>query len=112
MTGSASVFRRVQTNQKNFRAQLLRTDLRNVLWIAEDSNEIYTVCFDRILAADIYKPDPEIDSCKVILLSFIDDDDEQETESWDCGNFTFVDAQDFLKWLQSSLNVQQPVLNA
>ena len=112
MTAVPGIFRRVQTNQKNFRAQLLRTDLRNILWIAEDSEEIYTVCFDRILAADIYKPNPEEDICKVILLSFIDDDEEQETESWDCGNFTFLDAQDFLKWLQSSLNVQQPVVNA
>jgi len=108
----AAVFRKVQANGKNFRAQLLRTDLRNVLWIAEDTEEIYTLCFDRILSADIYKCKPEEDVCQVILLTFIDDEEEQETESWNCGNFTFLDAQDFLKWLQNSLNVQQPVLNA
>lgn len=108
----AAVFRKVQANGKNFRAQLLRTDLRNVLWIAEDTEEIYTLCFDRILSADIYKCKPEEDVYQVILLTFIDDDEEQETESWNCGSFTFLDAQDFLKWLQNSLNVQQPVLNA
>lgn len=108
----AGIFRKLQTTNKNFRAQIIRTDLRNVLWIAEDSDEIYTICFDRILAADIYKANPDSDICKVILLTFLEDEEQQETESWDCGNFTFADSQDFIKWLQSSLNVQHPVLNA
>ena len=108
----ANVFKRLQTNGKNFRAQLIRTDTRNMLWIAEDKEEIYLIRFDRILSADIYKINPEEDCCKAILLTFSDEEEDEYCESWDCGSFTSSDALDFLKWLQVSLSAQNPVLNA
>jgi hypothetical protein len=108
----ANIFKRVQTNGKNFRAQLVRTDTRNMLWVAEDNEEIYLIRFDRILSADVFKISSEEDVCKAIFLTFLEDEDDEEYESWDCGSFTSADALDFLKWFQASLNAQQPVINA
>ena len=108
----ANIFRRLQTNGKNFRAQLVRTDSKTMLWVAEDNEEIYLIRFDRILSADVFKIDPEQDVCKAIFLTFSEDEDEEECESWDCGSFTSADAMDFLKWFQASLSSQQPVMNA
>lgn len=91
-----TVFHTVQTNGSHFRASFVKYEKR-VLWIAESSEEIYCIQFDKALSADLYQTETNF---KVIFLYANDD----EVESIDFGNFTSEDGLLFLKWLQSNLD--------
>jgi hypothetical protein len=90
-------FQAQQTTGNEFRAQVVK-GASTTLWVAESDESIYTVCFDKILAADVYQSKADLPAA-VILLFEID----EEVESIDIGAFTRQDAVQFLSWLQSTL---------
>jgi hypothetical protein len=87
-------------NEKSvmFRAQLFKNENLFTLWIIENENQIYTVKFLTILAADIYKLQ---DDCLTTVFLMRDDEEDFNVE---IGKFhQNIDAMEFLKWLKNSM---------
>ena len=89
-----------QSNDLNFRSQVYKNLSKWVLWVAESKDDVYTISFKNVIAADSYAQTPEEDSERVLLLYR---DEEEDVQTVEVGLFKHEDALKFINWLESSI---------
>ncbi len=95
----SQIFNCRQTNDMNFRAQLFKNSSKFTLWVAESKDDVYTMTFKNMLAADCYAENDE-DSERVLLLYR---DEEEDIQTIEVGLFKHEDALKFIAWMESSV---------
>jgi hypothetical protein len=95
----SQIFNCRQTNDINFRAQVFKNTTKYVLWVAESKDDVYTITFKNVLAADCYR-EKDDDSERVLLLYR---DEEEDVQTVEVGLFNHEDAIKFIQWMESSV---------